>query len=72
MLGTVSLVEKAVESSQRFVAKSSSKRRSIAKKVADVMLRYNFPGSGLADEALGTLILLVFVHGRGRAAALIA
>ncbi len=32
-------------------------------KTADVMLRYNFPGAGLTDEALRTLILLVLDTG---------
>ncbi|AEF35567.1 conserved hypothetical protein [Mycolicibacter sinensis] len=32
-------------------------------KVADVMLRYNFPGSGLTDDALCTLVLLVLAKG---------
>ncbi|MEB3020758.1 hypothetical protein [[Mycobacterium] crassicus] len=32
-------------------------------KSADVMLRYNFPGSGLADDALCTLVLLVLTKG---------
>lgn len=30
---------------------------------ADVLLRYNFPGSGLTDEALGTLIMMVLSTG---------
>ncbi|WP_024440669.1 hypothetical protein [Mycobacterium sp. UM_WGJ] len=30
---------------------------------ADVMLRYNFPGSGLTDGALRTLVLLVLTKG---------
>ncbi|QZA09288.1 hypothetical protein K3U94_08620 [Mycolicibacter heraklionensis] len=30
---------------------------------ADVMLRYNFPGSGLTDDALRTLVLLVLAKG---------
>ncbi|ANE80075.1 hypothetical protein A7U43_12780 [Mycobacterium adipatum] len=30
---------------------------------ADVLLRYNFPGSGLSDEALGTLIMMVLSTG---------
>jgi hypothetical protein len=34
-----------------------------AAKTADVMLRYNFPGAGLADDALRTLILLVLDTG---------
>jgi hypothetical protein len=32
-------------------------------KTADVMLRYNFPGAGLTDDALSTLILLVLDAG---------
>ncbi|WP_409437124.1 hypothetical protein [Mycobacterium sp. SMC-14] len=32
-------------------------------KSADVMLRYNFPGSGLTDDALRTLVLLVLTKG---------
>lgn len=32
-------------------------------KTGDVMLRYNFPGSGLTDDALRTLILLVLAKG---------
>ena len=36
--------------------------RELAKS-ADVMLRYNFPGGGLTDEALRTLILLVLDTG---------
>lgn len=32
-------------------------------KVADVMLRYNFPAAGLSEEALRTLILLVLTTG---------
>lgn len=30
---------------------------------ADVMLRYNFPGSGLTDDALRTLVLMVLSSG---------
>lgn len=30
---------------------------------ADVMLRYNFPGSGLTDDALCTMVLLVLTKG---------
>lgn len=32
-------------------------------KSADVMLRYNFPGNGLTDEVLRTLILMVLERG---------
>ena len=51
--GTVALVEKAGE--------PSAKRNS--SKTGDVMLRYNFPGSGLTDDALRTLILMVLEKG---------
>ena len=34
-----------------------------ANDTADVLLRYNFPGSGLSDEALGTLIMMVLATG---------
>ena len=33
------------------------------KRVADVLLRYNFPGGGLTDDALRTLILMVLSTG---------
>lgn len=49
-LGTVTLMEKV----------NSGKS---AGKLADVMLRYNFPGAGLTDDALRTLILLVLDTG---------
>ncbi len=51
LLGTVSLVEKS----------EGAKRNS--KKIADVMLRYNFPAAGLTDDALRTLILMVLATG---------
>lgn len=50
-LGTVTVVEKAPENSEN------------AGGHADVLLRYNFPGTGLADEALRTLVLLVLEIG---------
>ena len=53
LLGSVVLVEKARE--------TTAKRNS--GKTADVMLRYNFPGSGLTDDALRTLILMVLDKG---------
>ena len=53
LLGSVTLVEKAGE--------STGKRNS--SKTGDVMLRYNFPGSGLTDDALRTLILMVLDKG---------
>ncbi|MGE2817292.1 hypothetical protein ACQI5H_19410 [Mycobacterium heidelbergense] len=55
--GTVTLVEKV---SDKAVQRNSGKG---AAKTADVMLRYNFPGAGLADDALRTLILLVLDTG---------
>jgi hypothetical protein len=52
LLGSVALVEKAG---------GPAKRNS--GKAADVMLRYNFPGNGLNDEALRTLALMVLDKG---------
>jgi len=57
--GSVSLIEKLNE---KAVQRNSGKGAS---KTADVMLRYNFPGGGLTDEALRTLILLVLDTGAG-------
>jgi hypothetical protein len=53
LLGTVTLVEKA--------GKATAKRSPA--KTADVMLRYNFPGAGLTDDALRTLVVLVLENG---------
>ncbi|UQX12764.1 hypothetical protein [Candidatus Mycobacterium methanotrophicum] len=53
LLGSVTLVEKVSEAA---VKRNSSKR-------ADVLLRYNFPGGGLSDGALRTLILMVLDKG---------
>lgn len=39
-------------------------------KKADVLLRYNFPGAGLSDDALRTLILMVLAGGDDARAAL--
>ena len=55
--GTVTLVEKV---SEKAVQRNSGRG---AAKTADVMLRYNFPGAGLTDDALRTLILLVLDAG---------
>jgi hypothetical protein len=55
--GSVTLVEKV---NQKAVQRNSGKSAS---KTADVMLRYNFPGGGLTDDALRTLILLVLETG---------
>jgi hypothetical protein len=52
-LGSMTVVEKAAE--------TTAKRNS--GKIADVMLRYNFPGGGLSDDALRTLILMVLDKG---------
>ncbi len=62
--GSVTLVEKVNE---RAVQRNSGKG---AAKSADVMLRYNFPGAGLTDDALRTLILLVLDTGAGIRSAL--
>jgi hypothetical protein len=53
MLGSVTLVEK--------VSEKGAKRDS--GKTGDVLLRYNFPGTGLTDDALRTLILMVLEKG---------
>lgn len=55
--GNVTMVEKV---SEKAVRRNSGKG---AAKTADVMLRYNFPGAGLADDALRTLVLLVLDTG---------
>jgi hypothetical protein len=55
--GTVSVVEKV---SDKAAQRNSGRGAS---KTADVMLRYNFPGAGLGDDALRTLILLVLDSG---------
>jgi hypothetical protein len=58
LLGSVALTEKAGAATAK---RNSGKRNS--GKTADVMLRYNFPGSGLTDDALRTLILMVIDKG---------
>jgi hypothetical protein len=61
--GAVTLVEKVADKApQRSSGKGAAKTAS-AFKTADVMLRYNFPGAGLTDDALRTLILLVLDSG---------
>jgi hypothetical protein len=57
LLGTVSL---ATKSGHKEIA-AGAKRNS--KKAADVLLRYNFPGAGLVDDALRTLIMMVLATG---------
>ena len=53
LLGSLALVEKPAD--------GPAKRNS--GKAADVVLRYNFPGNGLNDEALRTLALMVLDKG---------
>lgn len=55
--GSVTLVEKV---NAKAVQRNSGKGTA---KSADVIMRYNFPGAGLADEALRTLVLLVLDTG---------
>jgi hypothetical protein len=54
MLGTVTLIEKRMP-----------RTRGAAAVLGEVLLRYNFPGSGLTEDALRTLILLVLESGAG-------
>jgi hypothetical protein len=63
MLGTIVLVEKFVEAPVNGSSSKSATRRVAAKKIADILLRYNFPAAGLSDDALRTLILLVLATG---------
>lgn len=63
MLGSVVLVEKLVTTPVNGSTGKGAVRKSSVKKVADVMLRYNFPAAGLTDEALRTLILMVLATG---------
>jgi hypothetical protein len=55
--GNVTMVEKV---SDKAAQRNSGKGAS---KTADVMLRYNFPGAALTDDALRTLVLLVLDTG---------
>ena len=65
MLGTVALVQKLADGPAAPANGSSAKstRKPAVKKLADVMLRYNFPAAGLTEDALRTLILLVLTTG---------
>jgi hypothetical protein len=66
LLGTVALVEKvasAPETPTNGSSSMASTRKGSNRLVADVMLRYNFPGAGLTDDALRTLILMVLAAG---------
>ncbi len=68
--GSVTLAEKVSEkAAPRNAGKAAPKT---APKTADVMLRYNFPGAGLSDDALRTLILLVLDGGARIRSALVA
>ncbi len=59
--GAVTTVEKVADKAvPRNAGKGSAKTLP---KTVDVMLRYNFPGAGLTDNALRTLILLVLDSG---------
>lgn len=62
MLGTVTLVERT-EELPADGATTVAGRKAPGRKVADVMLRYNFPGNGLSEEALRTLVLMVLADG---------
>jgi hypothetical protein len=50
LLGSISMTEKP-----------AAKQKS--RKAADLLLRYNFPGNGLSNDALQTLILMVLDKG---------
>ncbi len=59
--GSVTVVEKTPEkAAQRNSGRGPAKA---APKTVDIMLRYNFPGGGLTDDALRTLVLLVLDAG---------
>lgn len=59
--GAVTVLEKSPDNgTAKGAAKTAAKTAS---KTGDVMLRYNFPGAGLSDDALRTLILLVLDTG---------
>ena len=73
LLGTVALVEKLEKgevTAANGASSASSTRKSAIKKSGDVLLRYNFPGGGLTDDALRTLILMVLAAGADVRAAL--
>ena len=63
MLGTVTLVERTEEVAANGDSSGGARRKAPASKVADVMLRYNFPAAGLSDDALTTLVMLVLSTG---------
>jgi hypothetical protein len=53
LLGSITMVEKPSE---------PATKRNFSRS-ADILLRYNFPGGGLGDEALRTLVLMVLDKG---------
>ncbi|OSC38598.1 hypothetical protein [Mycobacterium decipiens] len=59
--GSVTLLEKVDANAVQ--PNSGKGGPKTAPKTADVILRYNFPGAGLTDDALRTLILLVLETG---------
>ena len=63
--GSVTVVEKAPEKTPEKAAQRNSGRgpAKATPKTVDIMLRYNFPGGGLTDDALRTLVLLVLDAG---------
>jgi hypothetical protein len=63
--GSVIALQKdsAKESAKQVETNGAKKAQRGSGKTADVMLRYNFPGAGLTDDALRTLILLVLDSG---------
>ena len=61
--GAVSLVEKVADKAAHENSGKGGSSTASASKTGDVMLRYNFPGAGLTDDALRTLILLVLDSG---------
>jgi hypothetical protein len=65
LLGTVSLVEKVG-------TKKLDGEQGRPRKTADVLLRYNFPATGLTDDALRTLLLMVLSTGADVRRALVA
>jgi hypothetical protein len=76
LLGTIALIPKVADAAVPTPTNGSSAgaaaRKPPAKKVADVLLRYNFPGGGLSDDALRSLILMVLAAGADVRRALLA
>lgn len=56
-------VEENLEKNGKVSRGSGKTAAKTVGKTVDVMLRYNFPGAGLTDDALRTLILLVLDSG---------